>query len=43
MSETFCLIFHNDLQKLKSRVVEMFRRRYVLYIVTAELQTANVA
>jgi len=26
-----------------SNVVERFRRRYILYIVTAELQTANVA
>jgi hypothetical protein len=27
----------------KSGVVERFRRRYMLYIVTAEIQTANVA
>ena len=27
----------------KSGVVERFRRRYMLYIVTAELQTADVA
>jgi hypothetical protein len=26
----------------KSGVVERFRRRYILYIVTAEIQTANV-
>jgi len=30
-------------QNFKSGVVERFRRRYILYIVTAELQTANVA
>jgi len=27
----------------KSGVVERFRRRYILLIVTAEIQTANVA